>query len=120
MILNFQYLEDVAKGRSDFLVKLLLKLKDNASKLPKEINNCIENKNYIHASELAHKLKSSVNFLGIEELNQALIFIESTKDMPVNSVEENELIEKAALILELCNQVCSLVAEKIKNLQNDS
>ncbi len=79
--INLSYLLNLSKGNNQFVLQMLnLFLEQNPSDL-KQLADEIKNNNFLNASAIAHKMKTSVSFLGLSEvLNPDLETIEHARE----------------------------------------
>lgn len=70
--INTEYLEMVAGGDSDLLKELIGMFRDQVEEFNSEMNILLEEKNYHALGNLAHKAKSSVAIMGMDNLANML------------------------------------------------
>lgn len=66
--INLDYLESVAGGDKDTIKELYVLFKDQVKEIAEEMKKLLDSKDYYNLGLLAHKAKSSVAILGMEEL----------------------------------------------------
>jgi len=66
--INLDYLESVAGGDKDTIKELYVLFKDQVKEIAEEMKKLLDLKDFYNLGLLAHKAKSSVAILGMEEL----------------------------------------------------
>ncbi len=66
--INLDYLESVAGGDKDTIKELYVLFKDQVKEIAEEMKKLLDSKDFYNLGLLAHKAKSSVAILGMEEL----------------------------------------------------
>jgi len=66
--INLDYLESVAGGDKDTIKELYVLFKDQVKEIAEEMKKLFDLKDFYNLGLLAHKAKSSVAILGMEEL----------------------------------------------------
>jgi len=67
-LIKLEYLESVASGDKDTIKELYVLFRDQAKEISDEMRRLLGEKDYYNLGLLAHKAKSSVAILGMEEL----------------------------------------------------
>lgn len=107
---DLNYIRDLAKGNQKFIEQMLdLFLEQVPSEL-KQLQNEIKNSNFNNASTIAHKMKTSVGFLGISK------FVEQDLELIENACKEvtesNALLSAYNRLEEILNEVYNEVKEE--------
>lgn len=107
---DLNYIRDLAKGNQKFIEQMLdLFLEQVPSEL-KQLQNEIKNSNFNNASTIAHKMKTSVGFLGISK------FVEQDLELIENACKEvtesNALLSAYNRLEEILNEVSNEVKEE--------
>jgi signal transduction histidine kinase/CheY-like chemotaxis protein len=109
--IDLSYLIQLSKGNKNFVLQMLEIFLEQT---PKDLNQLaleINNENFDNASTIAHRMKTSINFMGLAEvLTSSLEIIENTKN---DSVNKAILIQKLAFIRSIL-QTSYIDAEKEK------
>jgi HPt (histidine-containing phosphotransfer) domain-containing protein len=80
---DFSYLYQTADHQPRFVLELLTAMHENLAQLPRQLNLAHRQGQWSRMSELAHKLRSSVAFTGLEELTGAIIGINEMQTQPL-------------------------------------
>jgi len=67
-IINVSYLEEVCGGSKDIISEMIGIFKDQVTEFNNEMRKLLEEKNYYDLGLLAHKAKSSIAIMGMEDL----------------------------------------------------
>ena len=108
-VTNLAYLIDISKGNKSFITEMIeIFLTEN----PLEINSlesAIEEKDFEHIKSSAHKMKSTIPFVGIDRLiEKDLVEIE-------NLASENKGIEQIKTLFLRIKKICSTAAEELRS-----
>ncbi len=74
-IINTDYLDEISL-KAEFQMKILALFKQNVFEYEKMMNAALEEGNYIELAELAHKAKSSVKILGMDQQADDMKFLQ--------------------------------------------
>ncbi|WP_044205033.1 hypothetical protein [Flammeovirga sp. OC4] len=108
---DFNGLYDIADGDEEFLFSILLVIEKNLKEYPAELTALLSNNAILEFGKKAHKLKSSTAYLGHEELEELLIFMEDA----INH-EKSVLEEKLKQLYALSDAVLIDIQKKIEEL----
>ncbi|KXX72051.1 Hpt domain-containing protein [Flammeovirga sp. SJP92] len=108
---DFNGLYDIADGDEEFLFSILLVIEKNLKEYPAEMSALLDNNAVIEFGKKAHKLKSSTAYLGHEELEELLIFMEDA----INHDKE-DLEAKLKVLITLSEAVLVDIQKKIEEL----
>jgi HPt (histidine-containing phosphotransfer) domain-containing protein len=106
MKIDLSYLREMSGGNKDLILEMITIFKSQAIEFGKEMDQLLESKQYELLGKLAHKAKSSVSIMGLEELAQQLKHLE-------NSTHEGKHTEDYALIVDAFKKI---TAEALKEL----
>ncbi|MCU0450859.1 MAG: hypothetical protein MUC97_13625 [Bernardetiaceae bacterium] len=99
---DFSYIYQIADHQPRFALELLEAMHENLAQLPPLLNNAYREGKWARMGELAHKLRSSVAFTGLEELTGALIAINEIPNHPL-------LPDQLAALLKIVNEQTPLL-----------
>jgi len=68
MITNLDYLKEMSAGNKTLMVEMIDIFKNQVVDFFSEMNNLYENKEYEKLGRLAHKAKSSISIMGLNDL----------------------------------------------------
>ncbi|NME66923.1 Hpt domain-containing protein [Flammeovirga aprica] len=108
---DFDGLYDIADGDEEFLFSILLVIEKNLKEYPSEMTALLNNNAILEFGKKAHKLKSSTAYLGHQELEELLIFMEDALNH-----EKTELEEKLKQLTMLSEAVLVNIHKKIEEL----
>lgn len=81
MITNLTYLQNMSGGSSEIIKEMIQIFNEQAEEYIVDMQKLLDDKNYILLGKLAHKAKSSVAIMGMDELAADLKTLElNTKD----------------------------------------
>ncbi len=76
--INMEYIEQVSKDNRPFVIEMVEMFIVNTPLAHKELSSAIQNRDWDKVGFLAHKLKATYAYMGMEELRELLIFIEKS------------------------------------------
>lgn len=111
--IDLSYLIQLSKGNKNFVLQMLEIFIDQTPKDLNQLSTEIENNNFENASTIAHRMKTSINFMGLSEvLTSSLEIIENAKN---NSTNKDILIKQLETIRSILNSsYIDAEKEKIK------
>lgn len=99
--IDLSYLNTIAKGNQEFIVKLINTFANEMSiDLPK-IQQQLEDQDWDGVASTAHKMKPSFQFFGIKELQESILVIEANARERINLSDLPELISRLTYV---CNE----------------
>lgn len=104
--IDLSYINDVADGNKDVILKLLGVLQKNLQEIPSQMRAEFDAQELDTLRKTAHKLKSSTASVGIDEFTNTLKAIEI-------SAEQNESPEKIQQYLEKVETFAEQIGEQI-------
>jgi PAS domain S-box-containing protein len=106
---NLDGLYVISKGREDFVAKMIQLFCDQMPITLRDLNHALENTDLPNISKLAHKLKSTIDHLGIVSIQRVIRDIESLSD-------ENAPVSE---LIPLIDQVNRVIDRVILDLQTE-
>ncbi len=98
----------ISKGREDFVTKMIQMFCDQMPIAVRDLNQSLEDKDLSNISKLAHKLKSTIDNLGIISIQRVIRDIESLSDQnaPISQLlpmvaQVNSVIDQAVIELKI-------------------
>ena len=88
-ILFFENLNEISGGDEGFNKELLALFCSSSKETLANMDNSLQNKDFVAFGKLAHKIKFSINLIASEKLKKVVLELEKNKDYP-----ESETIEK--------------------------
>jgi HPt (histidine-containing phosphotransfer) domain-containing protein len=110
--LNLSYIELMADGDDDMIKLLLEKLLDEPAKEMKKMKSFIEEKNYTELQFTAHKMKSTLSFVGSDSLTSI------NKKIETIAVTQENIPQLTSLIDDLINGFDIALIEIKETLKN--
>lgn len=89
-LINLDYLNEISEGDQDFIREMISLFIVNTPISLEEIRHSFEKNDFVKLKSEIHKLKSSFNLLGIEQVSQCIISIEKELERGGN----NEKLKK--------------------------
>ena len=103
-IVDLSYLIEVSKGNKTFVKEMVnLFLSENPEEI-KSLENGIRNKNYELVKDTAHKLRSTIPFLGLDKVIEKEVVQIETLAASKTGMEEIEKLFVA--VKEACQKAC--------------
>ncbi len=92
--INMEYLDSVSGGDTGIIVEIVAMFRDQSVEIYNEMKSLLASKNYNSLGLLAHKAKSSVAIMGMEEMASLLKAFESQAKEGKESHLYDSYIEK--------------------------
>jgi len=106
----------ISKGREDFVTKMIQMFCDQMPSAVSDLNQALENADLPKISTLAHKLKSTIDHLGIVSIQRVIRDIES---LSYENAPVSELIPLIAQVNRVIDQVVSDLQTEITRRNQD-
>lgn len=107
---NLDYLTSLAKGDKKFIKKMLTVFLEENPKEVSSLNEGVQEQNYEYIKASAHKLKSTIPFVGLDNIiGNEIAQIESL-------ATEKKGLEEIKTLLEKVNQSFDLACEELREL----
>jgi HPt (histidine-containing phosphotransfer) domain-containing protein len=98
---DLTYLNTISKGNKEFTVKFINTfIKQISEDLPK-MQQYLDTQSWEDLGNLAHKIKPSFQFMGIKELQEDILFIESNAREQINLDKLPSLISNLVYICDI-------------------
>ncbi len=93
--ISLAYLKDIADGSQEFMVEMIDIFLHQTPAYLAELEKSIENKDWSTVAEIAHKVRPTFTFIGVDQLTEIMASIEqkarSGEDLSTISKEFNEV-----------------------------
>jgi HPt (histidine-containing phosphotransfer) domain-containing protein len=109
--INMEYLDSVSGGDPDIINEILLIFREQSVEIYNEMKTHLASKNYVSLGLLAHKAKSSVAIMGMNELAEML----KTFELQARDGKEPQLYESYVERFKSETQVAITELESILN-----
>ena len=109
---DLSYLRDMSGGNTELVLEMIGIFKDQVVEFGREMDQHLENKEYELLGKLAHKAKSSVSIMGLEDLARDL------KDLE-NMAREGKNVQSYPGIISKFKQLTSEVVEELNMVSNN-
>ena len=93
--IDLSYLEDLAMGSNDFKIEMLESFTRTTPESITKMLGCIENKDWKTLGGIAHKLKTSYSFMGMEDM------VALSKELQDLGLEEQEVERIPAMVAQM-------------------
>lgn len=108
-VINLNYLNELAKGNPEFIKEMIdIFLEDNKEEI-ENLEKSIQSKNYVSIKEIAHKMKSTIAFVGLDQI------IENDLTEIEQLAIDNPDIRKIEPFFLKVKEVCQRAAEELKS-----
>lgn len=112
--IDLTYLETLADGSTELIVELMEIFIDQVPEFIEEMNTYYLNKDWEALSAIAHKSKSSIDIVGLKDLQAKLKQLELDAKEGLNEEAYRGIIDE---FISTCNNAIIDAKEVIKNLQ---
>lgn len=112
--IDLTYLETLADGNNELIIELMQIFIEQVPEFIEEMNTHYNNKDWDALSAIAHKSKSSIDIMGLKDLQVKL------KNLEVNAKDSSEIDSYKGVIdsfTETCNNAIKDANDVIKDLQ---
>lgn len=111
-LIDLTFLETVAKGNKEFVLKIANSFINQATGDLEKLKQYVKDKNWEGIHFIAHKMKSSVHFVGIHSVKDLIINIERSAKDKVDLDKLPPLVEE---FIATCKTAIKQLEEEIKN-----
>jgi HPt (histidine-containing phosphotransfer) domain-containing protein len=113
--INMEYLDSVSGGDAGIITELLAIFKEQSTEIYDEMKSFLASKNYQSLGLLAHKAKSSVAIMGMNELADMLkTFEQQAKEGKEPQLYENYLVRFRRETEEAIRELDDIVSKRSK------
>jgi HPt (histidine-containing phosphotransfer) domain-containing protein len=92
--INTGYLELVSAGDHETIQEIIDIFREQAVEISAEMRACLSSKNYSALGKLAHKAKSSVAIIGMNDLAEMLRVLEAESKAGINEENYDSLVSR--------------------------
>ncbi len=110
MVTDMNYLQTMSGGDRDLIIEMINIFKVQVNEFNQDFHKHLERKNYADLGKLAHKAKSSVAIMGMNELSKELKELELL-------VKNGEKTEKYQEYIEHFKTECKLALKELEEYQ---
>ncbi len=110
-ITDLSYIREMAGDSKDILVEMITIFVSQVPEFIEELNSCYEKADWYNLSMIAHKAKSSVSIMGMN--NQA----EALKELELLAKDQKE-IDKYKGIIQQFIKDCKIAVEELESIKN--
>ena len=112
MKVNLSYLEEWSGGDREKIKEMIDIFKEQVEEFSRDMDDLLNKKDYLALGKLAHKAKSSISIMGLDDLSKDLKVLE-------NLAKEGEEVEKYPVLVErFKNETNKAVEELDEAMQN--
>ena len=108
-IVNLTYLEDMSGGNKEVMKEMINIFISQVSEFAEEMKDLNNNKEYFKLGNLAHKAKSSISIMGMENLAKEL------KEFELLAKEKKDVAKYEEFINHF-KQLCDLAIDELKEI----
>ena len=113
---DLSYLEDIAGGSNDFIIEMIDMFLEQTPGYLDVIKTGIVDKNWKTVSEIAHKIKPTLAFMGSDVAREAMANIEMNSR---NLIDLDKIEENFTKLHQFCLQLCLKLKVAKENLPKD-
>ncbi len=99
-IYDLSMVESISGGDKSFVIKMLQLFLDTVPVTLEQMNNALQSSQWLNLSQLAHKLKSTIDSMGIVSLKQDIRYIEQKAKQEQNLEAMPQLVKKVNSIIQ--------------------
>lgn len=114
--IDLTYLREVASGNTEFMIEMIDIFLEQTPTFVDDLTKAIEVKDWKKMSELSHKIKPTLAFIGVDSGRQVMEEIE--KDAR-NQVDYDEIVEKFNLMKVVFKTIFENLEIKKQELMNE-
>ena len=108
MITDLNYLKTMSGGDSNFIQEMIGLFREQIEEYKLQMPELLRKKDYDNLSKMAHKAKSSVAVMGMNEMAELL------KELEILTLEEKEVDRYESIVNEFLEQ-CQLAIKELEN-----
>lgn len=112
---DLSYLHTLSEGNNEFLVQMINAFLRQTPGMLDGMETALEEKNWNDLRNLAHKLKPSVDFMGIQIIREPVVLVEKYAGTATNLEEIPALVRK---IVSVCREAIPQLEKKITELHS--
>jgi len=110
---DLSFLQEVSDGNNEFAVKMIKGFLEHTPDSLKKITLNAENKQWERVRAIAHRIKPSIDFMGINSLKEDIRLIEEYSQEPVNPAEIMILTQR---LKKVCEEAMTQLREELTQL----
>jgi hypothetical protein len=110
---DLSFLQEVAEGNDDFVVKMIQGFLEHTPDSLEKLTQHAENKQWERVRAVAHKIKPSIDFMGLNSLKEDIRLIEEYSHDQENPAEIMKLTER---LKEVCEEAMKQLREELSQL----
>lgn len=114
-ITDLSILGEMSMGDDSIIIETVEAFLDDAPGALDDIQELAENEDYEDLTDLAHKIKPNIGYMGIKEGQGLIVEIEKAAQ---NEDSEGTLNEKVTAFVEICNQAFEELNQKVEELKS--
>ena len=100
--INLSYLESISSGNKEFVKEMVnLFLSENPEEI-KSLENAITEKNHKSIKTIAHKLRSTIPFMGLDKIIEK--DVAEIEKLAANNADVKEIEQRFAKVKEVCEK----------------
>lgn len=115
--LDLSYLKDVASGSDEFMIDMIDLFLDQTPAYFEQLEQFISEENWSKVADIAHKIKPTLAFMGVDSARESMAEIEQTARNLINLETISPAFQK---LKEMSVQLYKQLAEVKASLQNPS
>lgn len=92
--IDLSYLNEISEGSNEIIAEMILLFKEQSSEFIDTMNRCLEDKNWDDLSKIAHKAKTSMGVVGMNDLSAALKQLETDAKNQANIESYPVIVER--------------------------
>ena len=112
--INMDYLDEVALGSKEFKIEIIDSFLSKTPESLEQMKTCLANSEYEQIGKIAHKLKTSFSFMGMEDM---VSLSKLMQDMGLNLQNVSEFPEKINNLAEGFEKGAKELNEELINLK---
>ena len=104
---DLAYLRSISANNQEFIQEMIQTFVQSIPLVLKDMNDCLQQKNWKKLSRLAHQIKPSFSLMGMESLRKTVFYIEE------NANQNTNLADLSRIIVEFIKE-CSVVIDDLR------
>ncbi len=112
--INLNYLKQVADGNENFIIEMIEMFLNNTPDALKEMNTCLETKDWVRLKQIAHRIKPSFAYIGLPDTQKTLAEIEKLSEETQEAPKVAELMSEVDTV---CKSAFSQLEETLSTMK---
>lgn len=109
---DLSYLNEVSSGNSEFIIEMIDIFIQQTPAYVQQLTDAINNKEWTAIAQVAHKIKPTLAFMGVDSAKEIMVQIE-------NDARNQENYEKIVFNFNQCGDIFEAIYTKLEEIKKD-